>query len=144
MVDNVICIEIIVLGFIAYIYRVANAPAMKHFFLYLMAAAYVVAGLNHFFNPRFYVRIMPAWLPWHTQLVAISGLCEIAGGLMLLLPATRVAGAWFLIAILIAVFPANIQMTVNFAQRHNPYLWVTILRLPLQLVLIWWAWLYTK
>ena len=117
---------------------------MKHLFLYLMAAGYMLAGLNHFLNPKFYLRIMPPWLPWHIPLVAVSGVCEILGGILLLQQSTRVAGAWFIIAILIAVFPANIQMALNFSHKHNPYLWLAILRLPLQLVLVWWAWLYTR
>ena len=117
---------------------------MKNFFLYLMAVGYTIAGVNHFVNPRFYLKIMPPWLPYHGQLVAVSGVCEILGALLLLPAATGVAGAWFIIAILIAVFPANIQMAIDFAKRGNPYLWVAILRLPLQVVLVWWAWVYTR
>lgn len=117
---------------------------MKSFFLYLMAAGFMLAGLLHFIVPKGYLRIMPPWLPYHVPLVALSGMCEILGGVLLMQQSTRAAGAWFIIAILIAVFPANVQMAVNFYQRHNPYLWLAILRLPLQPLLIWWAWMYTR
>ena len=122
----------------------AIRKAMKNISLYIMSLGYAIAGLNHFFNPRFYLRIMPPWLPYHLQLVAVSGIAEIAGGILLLQHATRVVGAWYTIALLIAVFPANVQMAINFSRRHDPYLWLAILRLPLQAVLIWWAWLYTR
>ncbi len=117
---------------------------MKNLLLYVMAIVYVAAGLNHFINPKFYTRIMPPWLPYPLTLVNISGICEIAFALLLIPAATRTIGAWLIILLLIAVFPANIQMSVNYWKYHNPYFWVTIARLPLQFVLIWWAWVYTK
>lgn len=89
------------------------------------------------------MKIMPPWLPWHLQLVYISGLFEILLGLLLLPELTRSWAAWGIIALLIAVFPANIQMMLNYYHRHLPGLWLTIVRLPLQGVLIWWAWSYT-
>lgn len=117
---------------------------MKTFFLYLMAAAYILAGLNHFRSPKTYLRIMPPYIPWHAQMVAISGVLEIVFGVMLLFPVTRVVGAWCVILLLIAVFPANIQMAIDFYQRKNPYLWIAIARLPLQALLVWWEWIFTK
>lgn len=117
---------------------------MKIFFLYLMAIAYMLAGFNHFRNPRMYLRIMPSYLPWHQPSVLISGVLEILLGILLVFPATRVMAAWCLILLLIAVFPANIQMALNFYHKKSPYLWIAIARLPLQPLLIWWAWLYTK
>ena len=109
-----------------------------------MAFLYIAAGINHFIRPGMYKRIMPVYLPWHLELIYISGLGEIILGLLLIPLATRVTAAWLLIALLIAVFPANIQMAVNYARSANPYLWIAIVRLPLQAVLIWWAWLYTR
>ena len=109
-----------------------------------MSGLYVLAGLNHFRNPAMYLRIMPRYLPWHSGLVYLSGILEIIGGLLLLFPASRVAGAWLLVALLIAVFPANVHMAIDFYQRKNPYLWIALLRLPLQFVLIYWAWVYTR
>ena len=117
---------------------------MKMILLYIMALLYTVAGIYHFVNPRMYLRIMPSYLPFHLPLVYISGICEIAFALLLIPESTRPVGAWLIIALLIVVFPANIQMAVNFYQKQNPSLWIAIARLPLQLVLIWWAWAYTK
>ncbi len=104
----------------------------------------MVAGANHFVRPDFYVAIMPAWVPWPMQMVYVSGACEIFGALLLLHPKTQRAGAWFVIILLIAIFPANIQMAINFSRAHNPYLWAAIARLPLQVILIWWAWVYSQ
>lgn len=112
--------------------------------LYFMAFFYVSAGINHFVNPDMYLQIMPGWLPYPLELVYISGVVEIAGGLLLLPAKTRRLGSWIIILLLIAVFPANIQMSINFYHQQHPYFWLTILRLPLQFLLIWWAWKYTK
>jgi len=117
---------------------------MKIIALYLMCLFYIAAGINHFIRPKVYLNIMPNYFPYHLELVYASGVCEILFSLLLLFPVTRVAGAWLIILLLVAVFPANIQMAVNFYQKNNPYLWVAILRLPLQLALIWWALIYTK
>ena len=117
---------------------------MKFTGLYIMSLVYVAAGILHFIRPKVYLKIMPSYLPYPLQMVYISGFCEILFGLLLLFPATRTAGAWLIILLLIAVFPANIQMAVSFYQKNNPALWIAILRLPLQFVLIWWAWIYTK
>jgi uncharacterized membrane protein len=117
---------------------------MKQALLYLMALVYVAAGTNHFINPKWYMRIMPPWLPAPTFMNMASGALEIVFALLLIPEATRSMGAWLLIALLVAVFPANIQMCINYAHYKNPYLWVTILRLPLQIVFIWWAYQYTK
>ena len=87
---------------------------------------------------------MPPWLPWHAQLVFISGVAEIVLGLLLIPLATRTWAAWGIIALLIAVFPANIQMAINYWNKQSPYLWIALVRLPLQFLLIYWAWIYTK
>ncbi len=117
---------------------------MKKASLYIMAAIYVAAGINHFVHPAVYISIMPTWIGWHQWLVAVSGILEILFGLMLIPRSTQVIAAWCIIALLIAVFPANIQMMLNYWQQHKQGLWLTIVRLPLQLVLIWWAYGYTK
>jgi uncharacterized membrane protein len=109
-----------------------------------MMLFYAGAGVNHFIHPVFYVKIMPGWLPLHNELVLISGICELAFALLLLFPSTRRLGACCIIALLIAVFPANIQMMVNYYRDNDPMLWITILRLPIQLILIWWAYGFTK
>ena len=108
-----------------------------------MGMLYTGAGIYHFIRPQFYKKIMPPWLPCHLPLIYASGFFEIILGTLLFFEPTKIIAAWGIIALLIAVFPANIQMMLNFKYRRNPYTWVAILRLPLQLVLIWWAWLYT-
>ena len=109
-----------------------------------MALLYVAAGINHFVNPDIYLNIMPPYLPQPNLLVYISGLLEILLGLLLLPRLTRRVAAWGIILLLIAVFPANIQMAINYGQTNHPGLWISLLRLPLQIVLIWWAWTFTK
>src|SRR6185295_11958147 len=101
-------------------------------FLYIMTALYIVAGANHFINPKFYLRIIPAALPFHKGINYLSGALEIILALLLIPESTRSWGAWLLILLLIAVFPANIQMSVTYYRKHYRYFWLTILRLPLQ------------
>lgn len=109
-----------------------------------MAIFYIGAGINHFIHPDSYIAIMPSWLPQHKLLVLLSGIAEIIGGIMILFNGTRQIGAWFIVALLIAVFPANIQMAIDFYNKQHPYLWAALLRLPLQLLLIWWAYSIRK
>ena len=117
---------------------------MRKVSLYLMSALYFFAGVNHFWHPVFYLNIMPPWLAFHKALVAISGAGEILVALLLLPNKTRHLAAWCTIVLLIFVFPANIQMMINYANEHNPKLWITIMRLPIQLLLVWWAYTFTK
>jgi uncharacterized membrane protein len=109
-----------------------------------MGALYLVAGGLHFVLTPAYVRIMPPALPDPVLLVEISGVCEMLGGLGVLLPPTRRAAAWGLIALLIAVFPANLHMALHPELFPGLPVWLLWLRLPLQLPLIAWAWLYTR
>ena len=109
---------------------------LKPIIRYLLALFFVLAGANHFINPGFYLKIMPPYLPWHLVLVYLSGFLEIALGILLLIPKFTHIAAWGLIALLIAVFPANIHMAVNhelFPEYRAMTLW---LRLPLQFVLM--------
>jgi uncharacterized membrane protein len=102
----------------------------------------VAAGAYHFINPAPYVGMMPAALPAPLALVYISGVAEIAGGLGLILRRTRKLAAYGLIVLYIAIFPANLNMAIN----HLPLgatpvpTWALWARLPLQLVVIIWAW----
>jgi uncharacterized membrane protein len=111
-------------------------------FRILLAALFMVAGVLHFVFTPAYVRIMPPYLPSPVLLVQISGIAEVLGGIGLLLPQTRQAAAWGIIALLLAVWPANIHMAMN----HSPSMpaWALWARVPLQLPLIWWAWIYTR
>ncbi|WP_234736092.1 DoxX family protein [Tellurirhabdus bombi] len=111
--------------------------------LYLMAAIYTVAGILHFTATRTYIKIMPPYLPAHKALVLLSGGAEILLGLALLIPSLRPWAAWGIILLLIAIFPANLYMLTSGKFTSLPT-WVLFLRLPLQLVLIWWAYQYTK
>lgn len=111
--------------------------------LYIMAGIYIFTGAMHFITPKVFVRIMPTYLPWPKALVIASGIAEIVLAIGLLLPDTRTWAAWGLIALLIAVFPANVEQVRTKRARMKLPMWVVILRLPLQLVLIYWAWLYT-
>ena len=113
---------------------------------WLLTLFMVAAGLNHFRTPAVYVGMMPQSLPWPEALVALSGLAEIAGGLGLVLPATRRWAAWGLVILFIAIFPANLNMAINHLPLGDKVvsplaLW---LRLPLQLPLIVWAFWYTR
>jgi uncharacterized membrane protein len=109
----------------------------------ILAIFFIVAGCMHFLIPQTYIKIMPPFLLAPRLIVQLSGVAEILGGLGLFLPSTRHAAAWGLVALLIAVFPANIYMVVDHTRFASIPLWVLWLRLPLQLPLIYWAWLYT-
>ncbi len=111
---------------------------------WLLAVFFVVAGVNHFRKPDFYVAIMPPYLPWHYELVIISGVFEVVLGIALLIPRFTVLAAWGLIALLVAIFPANLHMALNseqFPEIRPVLLWA---RLPLQVVFIAWAYWYTR
>ena len=116
----------------------------------ILAVFFLVAGALHFVLTTTYVKIMPPYLPAHRQLVYLSGFFEMLGGLGLLAPVSlwglpaRSAAAWGLVALLIAIMPANIYMATDHAKFAPIPLWALLLRLPLQLPLIWWAWLYTR
>jgi uncharacterized membrane protein len=102
--------------------------------------------MNHFRVPATYIAMIPDALPAHAALNAISGIAEILGGLGLILPATRRLAAWGLIALLIAVFPANLNMAINHLPLGKDPVpqWALWARLPLQLVMLAWVWLFTK
>lgn len=109
--------------------------------LVVIALLFAGSGVLHLVKPDVYVRIMPPWLPAPMALVLVSGVCELLGAAGVLVPATRVAAGWGLIALLVAVFPANIQMLLNARAAHASALWVAglVARLPLQAGLIYWV-----
>ena len=112
---------------------------------HLMVAIYALAGMYHFINPDFYLNIMPPWLPFPAAMVAISGLVEILLAIGLLYQPTRKASAWLIIAMLVAFFLLiHVPMSIDYYQSNNTYLMIALIRLPLQGILIYWAWLYTK
>lgn len=119
----------------------------KRILLWAMAVFYVLAGINHFRNPDFYLPMMPAYLPAHLELIYVSGVAEILLGIAVLVRRTRRLAAWGIIALLVAVFPANLNMAIydipvgGRSEGLGIWNWV---RLPMQAVLIAWAWWYTR
>ena len=105
----------------------------------LLGPFFVLAGVMHFVRPRMYEAIMPDYLPAHRELVVASGAAEIAGGLAVMHPKTRRAGGWWLIATLVAVFPANVNMYVNHAKFAQIPRVALLCRLPFQGVFIAWV-----
>jgi uncharacterized membrane protein len=112
----------------------------------ILAICIIVVGTLHFLVPDPFVKIVPPYLPYHLELVYISGFFEILGGIGILVPPVSQAAAWGLLLLFIAVFPANINMAVN--QIDLPGIPDSSLlrwgRLPFQAVLIAWAWWYTR
>ena len=124
---------------------------LKRPLLYVMGVSYAAAGMMHFVAPKAYTRVVPPQFPRPIALVYLSGIAEIVLGIGVLIRRTRQQSAWGIIALLIAVFPANVHMaTSDVATDAAPdwadgitraAMWV---RLPLQGVLILWAWWYTR
>ncbi|MEQ9097829.1 MAG: DoxX family protein [Imperialibacter sp.] len=109
--------------------------------LYVMAVLYVLAGVNHFVNPTFYLRIIPPVLKYKQLINSVSGGAEIVFGVLLLTP-YRSTAAVAVIGLLIAVFPANVYHLMQKGAGMKVPIWGLWLRLPLQGLLIWWAWQY--
>lgn len=110
---------------------------------YVLATFMIVAGTMHFVNPAFYLKIMPSYLPVHEELVFVSGACEVVLGILLLVPRCSRLAAWGIVALLIAVFPANMYL-----YQHQDIVsaspTVHLLRLPLQGVFILWAYWHAR
>ena len=120
---------------------------VKRILLWVMAIAYIFAGYNHLANPAFYLAIMPPDLPNPEWLNVISGLAEIVLGVFLLEPRTRIYAAWGIIALLIAVFPANMYVATQNVGAEGPGSGAgsaNFIRLPFQVVFLVWAWWYTQ
>jgi uncharacterized membrane protein len=106
----------------------------------VLGAAFVAAGALHFLKPRVYESIMPRYLPAHRELVYASGAAEMLAGAGVLSARTARPAGWLLIATLVAIFPANVEMAVHperFRRIPRPLLWA---RLPVQALLIGWVW----
>lgn len=114
----------------------------------LLAAFFCLSGFLHFRIPRSYEAMVPPGVPAR-EAVAVSGVAEIAGGLMVLRPTSRRLGRWWLMALLLAVFPANLHMAVNPEQIRGLDLnkiprWALWARLPLQPLAMLWVWRATR
>lgn len=107
---------------------------------YLIAALFCAMGLLHFIKPNVFISIMPDYIPYHKAMVLISGVGELIGGVFMLIPETRIFSVYILLLLLIAVFPANIDMAVKAYKGYGltAYTWMLMLRLPLQFVLMYW------
>ena len=118
------------------------ANPIRRIALLLLAASFVAIGVAHFTNAEFFVAIMPPYLPWHLELVYLSGVAEIAGGLGVLFAATRPWARVGLIALLIAVYPANIHMAMNPEPFLAKGMSLAALygRLPFQFLFMAWVW----
>ena len=120
---------------------------IKYISIYSLGLGYLMVGINHFLDPDFFLNIMPPYLPWHLELVYLSGAFEVVMGLSLMIPKLRTYAAWGTILLLIAVYPANIYLAFNEAPQKaleiSPFLasWV---RLPIQFILIALAYWHTK
>jgi uncharacterized membrane protein len=111
--------------------------------LYVMALLYILAGINHFRKPRLYLKIIPPYFSNPKMLNATSGLAEIVLGICLCIPFLSQYAAWGIIALLIAIFPANLYMYQSDNASLGLSKWIRLVRLPLQIALILWAYLYT-
>jgi uncharacterized membrane protein len=119
---------------------------VKTIFRILLATFFIVAGIMHFRATSFFLKIMPPYIPFHLEMVYLSGVFEILGGVGVLIPQVRQWAGYGLIALLIAVFPANLYMATNNVQIDGIFIPEVLLwlRLPLQLVLIAWVWWCTS
>jgi uncharacterized membrane protein len=115
-----------------------NANTKRHW-QWVVGLFFMAAGANHFVNPKPYLSMMPSYLPAHAALVQISGAAEILGGIGVFPAKTRRFAAWGLILLLVAVFPANLNVALHGWPGGNYPDWVLWSRLPLQAILIWWV-----
>lgn len=108
----------------------------------ILAVFFTVAGAYHFISPETYLPLMPDWLPWHLPLIYLSGAAEMIGGIGICFQISRRLAGWWLIAVLIAVFPANLHMLMSHVPLGGKSVapWIYWVRLPLQGLLI--AWVY--
>lgn len=114
---------------------------------WFIGAFFIFAGAMHFIKPNSYAATIPNWIPLHDEAVSISGIAEIAGGVAMFADRTAHFGGWWLIALLVGVFPANVHMAINPDQvkgLDNVPQWALWLRLPLQPLAIWLVWLASK
>ena len=111
--------------------------------LYLMAFLYIIAGINHFRKPGMYIRIIPPFFKNPKLINTLSGIAEMLLGILLMFPFSKRFAAWGIIALLIAIFPANLFMFQDKKASFSLPKWILFVRLPLQIVLIYWAYQYT-
>ena len=123
-----------------------NLPSgwWKKLVLFGLAAFFINVGIDHFINPDFYLSIMPPAFPMHLEAVYISGFFEILGGICVLIPSLRIIAGWGLVALLIAVYPANIYMALTPEEFPDIPIAILYFRLPLQFLFFYWAYSVTR
>ena len=109
---------------------------------YFMACIYILAGIMHFVYPVMYERIIPSWIPSRKQLVYLSGVLEIAFGAALFFPSASRLALYGIIVLLILFLPVHTHMLQDEKAAMGIPGWVLILRIPLQGLLIYWAYVY--
>jgi len=115
---------------------------LRRLALCAVAAFFTFAGIGHFTNAAFFVAIMPPWLPAHVELVYLSGIFEILGGVGVLFARSRTIARYGLLALLVAVYPANLHMALHPDAFPDLSVAALYLRLPMQFVIagiVWWA-----
>ncbi|SEP24070.1 Uncharacterized membrane protein [Halogranum amylolyticum] len=124
---------------------------LKRPLLFVMGGVYILAGVMHFVSPKVYAQIVPPSFPGALELVYLSGVAEIVLGVGVLYPRTRRLAAWGLVLLLLAVFPANVYMATSDVVLEgapevlrDPSDVARWARLPLQGLLVLWAWWYTR
>lgn len=112
--------------------------------LYLMALIYIVAGINHFINPKLYLRIMPKYLPKHKLLVNLSGIFEIALGISICIPIFKNISIYGIITMLFVFLLVHLYMLSGKKASSGIPNWLLIIRIPIQFGLMYWAYWYLK
>ena len=112
--------------------------------LFGLAAFFINIGINHFVNPDFYLSIMPPAFPMHAEAVYVSGFFEVLGGMCVLIPRLRKIAGWGLVALLVAVYPANIYMAITPEAFPDFPVALLYVRLVFQFVFFYWAFSVTR
>ena len=123
-----------------------NLPSgfLRKLSLFGISVFFIYFGIDHFINPEFYLSIMPPIFPLHLEAVYLSGLFEILGGFGVLIARTRSIAGWGLLALLIAVYPANIYMALTPEAFPDISLFALYFRLALQFLFFYWAYSITR
>ena len=134
------------MNFLSNILIALKLPAgiWKNFVLFGLSVFFIYFGIDHFINPDFYLSIMPPSFPLHEEAVYISGFFEIVGGIGVLIPRFRKIAGWGLVALLIAVYPANIYMAITPEAFPDIPVEILYFRLVLQFLFFYWAYSVTR
>ena len=116
-------------------------PTIKLISLFLMSAIYCFSGISHFRKPNIFLKITPKWVPYPEKVNLLVGGIEIILGIALLFSRTRSYAAMGIIVLLLAVFPANIYHFQQ-ARKKGKFVIPTLIRLPIQILLIYWAYTF--